>query len=198
MNLMDTQMPEMYSTNLFQEKCLDLAPEYTDKIFDVLFTGTANLLNQTKTMDHPVAYVFSTVDSKFVAAAIVQYFENSDSENPGNWSLVWTFSEEDIPENTLKIDINDAQSHTYLKSAAIEKYNMKYNDVDSLVTLNVDALYQLKKWLDENAKEDAEVAVELAGVFQARVAVENNEKVFAIEPAGEIKNLIKDDAAIEK
>lgn len=198
MKLMETQLPEMYSTTLYQDKCFDLAPEYTDMIFDTLFTGVANLLNQTKTMDKPVAYVFETVDKRFVAASVVQYFENSDEKNPGNWSLVWTFNEEDIPENALRISINDAQSHSYIKTAAIDKHNFKYDDIDSLVTCNVSALELLKKWLDENAKENTEVMIELDGVFQARVAVENGEKVFAIEPAGEIKNLIKDDAAIEK
>ena len=59
-------------------------------------------------------------------------------------------------------------------------------------------LQQIYKWLDENAKEGEEVIVEQDGIFQARVAVENGEKVFAIEPAGEVKMLIKDDAAIEK
>ena len=40
--------------------------------------------------------------------------------------------------------------------------------------------------------------VEQDAIFQARVAVENGEKVFAIEPAAEIKVLIKSDAMIEK
>ena len=60
------------------------------------------------------------------------------------------------------------------------------------------ALVQLHKWLDENAKEDMVESIELDGVFTARVGVEDGVKVFSIEPHGEIKNLIKDDAAIEK
>jgi len=56
----------------------------------------------------------------------------------------------------------------------------------------------LRRWLDENAKENEVVSIEQDGVFEARVAVENGEKVFAIEPAGEVKIIIKDDAAIEK
>jgi hypothetical protein len=75
---------------------------------------------------------------------------------------------------------------------------MRFKGVSELVDCLIYALTTLKKWLDENAKENVEVSVELDGFFQARVAVENGEKVFAIEPDGEIKNLIKDDAAIEK
>ena len=48
------------------------------------------------------------------------------------------------------------------------------------------------------ASETEEVSIEQDGVFQARVAIEGGEKVFAIEPAGEIKMLIKDDTSIEK
>ena len=59
-------------------------------------------------------------------------------------------------------------------------------------------MIQLKKWLDENAKEGVEVKIEQDGIFQARVAVENGEKVFAVEADGEVKNLIKDDTADEK
>ena len=56
---------------------------------------------------------------------------------------------------------------------------------------------QIKKWLEANAVEGEEVGVELDGIFQASVAVENGEKVFSLVPDGEIKKLIKDDAAIE-
>ena len=75
---------------------------------------------------------------------------------------------------------------------------MRFEDVAALIDCLACALIQLKKWLDENAKEGVETSIELDGFFQARVTVENGEKVFALEPAGEIKNLIKDDAAIEK
>ena len=51
--------------------------------------------------------------------------------------------------------------------------------------------YPTKKWLDNNAVDGEEVGVEMDGVFQASVAVENGEKVFSIVPDGEIKKIIK-------
>jgi hypothetical protein len=66
------------------------------------------------------------------------------------------------------------------------------------MTTHLYALSQIKKWLDENAKEGEETVIECPGLFQARVGIEGGEKVFAIEADGEIKNIIKDDAAIEK
>ena len=188
----------MYSKGLFEEKCSDLAPEHTDKMFDVIFTGTANLLNQAKSQDKPTAFTFRKIDGSLIAAALVQFFPNEDKSNPGNWSLVWTFDEADIPENSLKIDFSDTQTHSYFRQVAGEKYGMRFEGVTELVDCLTYALTSLKKWLDENAKEGSETSVELDGFFQARVAVENGEKVFALEADGEIKNLIKDDAAIEK
>lgn len=199
MKLNDTQLPGMYSDALFHEKYLDLAPEHMDKMFDVLFTGSANLLKNAKSTDRPAAFVVRNDVKVFVAAGIVQYFENADdSNNPGNWSLVWTFDESDIPENSLVVDFDDVQTHSYFIACAGEKYGIQYNNEASLVDLLVYALQQLKKWLDQNVKEGTETLIEQDGVFQARAVVENGEKVFALEPAGEIKNLIKDDTAIEK
>jgi hypothetical protein len=55
----------------------------------------------------------------------------------------------------------------------------------------------ISKWLDDNANKDDVEGVELEGVFLAQVAVEGEEVVKTIEPLGETKVLIKDDASIE-
>ena len=198
MKLFDTQMPQMYSKALFEEKCTDLAPEHTGKMLDVVFTGTANLLNQAKSKDKATVFTFRKINGDLIAAAMVRFFENEDTNNPGNWSLVWTFDDADIPEGALVIDLSDSQTHSYFRAVAGEKYGMRFEDTAAMTDCLTYALIHVKKWLDENAKEGTEVSLEFDGFFQARVAIENGEKVFAIEPDGEIKNLIKDDAAIEK
>lgn len=199
MKLFDTQLPAAFSKTLYEEKCADLAAEHTDKIFDVAFTGTANLLNNAKSMDKPCAFKFVNVTDGFIVGCIVQYFANSDDSNPGNWNMVWTFDEKDIDEDKmLVLDINQPQTHSYFRAYSGNKYGMVFQYEGSLEITTGCAFEQLKKWLDENAKEGEEVTIECDGIFQARVAVENGEKVFALEADGEIKNLIKDDAAIEK
>jgi hypothetical protein len=198
MKLFDTVLPEMYSKYLFEEKNTDLSSEFTDMLSDTLFTGTANILASCKSMEHPVAFTFTKLDGSFVAASIVQYFKNEDKDNPGNWSLVWTFDEKDVPESALKIDFNDPQASSYFAGSAGSKYGIRFESTASMINCLLGFLVCLKKYLDENAKEGAEVSVEQDGVFQARVVVENKEKVFALEVDGEIKNLIKDDKAIEK
>lgn len=198
MKLFDTTLPQNYSRGLFDEKNYDLAPEHTDKIAYVVFTGTADLLNSAKSKDRATAFVFQRMDNSVIAAAIVQYFPNEDPSKPGNWSLVWTFDEADIPENALVISPKDAQTHSYFRAIAGDKWGMKFKDPTCLITLITYILEQIYKWLDENAVEGKEVSVEQDAVFQARVAIEAGEKIFALEPAGEIKMLIKDDASIER
>lgn len=198
MKLFDSTLPQMYSKALFEEKCFDLAPEHTDKMFDTLFTGAANLLKSVKSLEKPVAFVINELNGNMVAAAICQYFKNDDANQPGNFSLVWTFDPADIPEGALVISLDDTKTHSFFIAAAGSKYGIKFKDASCIVNTLGYTMSQLKKWLDENAKEGQIVSVELDGIFQGRVEVQNGVKVFAVEPDGEIKNLIKDDAAIEK
>lgn len=199
MKLFETSLPQMYSKALFEEKCFDLAQEHTDKIFDTIFTGSAELLGSVKSLERPTVFELREINGKLIAASVLRYFKNeTDESKPGNFSLVWTFNEEDIPENALKISLDNAQAHPYFIAVSGKKYGMKFKDVSCLVNTLTYAMVQLKKWLDENAKENKVVSVELDGVFQARVEVQDGVKVFAIEPDGEIKNIIKDDKAIEE
>lgn len=197
--LFDTSLPEMWSKGLFEEKCYDLAAEHMDKILYTLFTATGQLLNGAKSMERAAAFTFERMDNTLIAAAIVEYFVNEDNpDKPGNWSFVWTFDETDIPENALRISIKDPQTHSYFRSIAGDKWGLTFKDAGCLIVLQTYTLEQIYKWLDENASEKEEVGVSLDAVFQARVAVEGGVKVFALEPAGEIKELIKGDAMIEK
>ena len=199
MNLYDTQLPAVFSKGLYEEKCMDLAPEHLDKMYDCFVTGVANLLNNAKSMETPTAYVVRKVEGGFVVGCVVQYFENKDDKNnPGNWNMTWTFNEEDIPKNASIIGIDNTQTHSYFRAVAGEKWGMVFQDEGSLVTTLIYAFEQLKKWLDENVKENQDVSIEVDGIFEAKAAVENGEKVFAITADGPIKMLIKDDNKIEK
>ena len=198
MKFFDTNFPNNYSRGLYDEKNKSLAPEHSKLIADVIFTATAMVLNASKSKANPVALKFTNEDESFVVAAVCQFFENEDKEQPGNWNLSFTFNEEDIPEGTNVLTMNNPMVHPFFRSVAGDKYHFIFNTTDAIVTLPNYFMIQLRKWLDENTKSSEEALIELDGVFQARGAIEGGEKVFAIEPAGEIKILIKDDAAIEK
>lgn len=197
MKLFDTILPEAYSKALFEEKKSDLAPEHTDKMAEILFTAVAEVLNEAKSKEKPAAFVFNRIDGSMIAGAVCEYHEN-DGDQPGNYTLAWTCYKDDIPENATIITFDDPKTHSYFRAYAGTKFGIKFKDPSSLVDLMLYFLEYLIKCLDENAKPNEEFSIELEGVFQARVNVEDNEKVFAIEADGLIKNLIKDDAANEK
>ena len=198
MNFSDTNLAQNYSKYLFEEKNYDLAPEHAHKIFDVIFSGTSDILKQIKNQKVSGAVQFTNIAGNFIAAGIISYIENEDPNMPGSWNLSWTFNKEDINDSMYVINFNDDKAIGSFVSFAASKYSFRFKDNTALVNLSISALELLKKWLDDNAKTDEEVSIELPEVFKARVAVENGEKVFALEPDGMIKKEIKDDAAIEK
>jgi len=198
-SIFDTSMPKSWSEEMMYEFEWDLRPEFLPKILECIFIATSEVLSSAKLIDKPVALVYRKANKEVVAAAVVQFFPNDeDPTKPGNWSLVWTFDEKDIPENAQIIEGTDPNVYVYFRAVAGSRFSFEYDALDVINVLNIASIGAVKKWLDENAKENDVICVEIENVFQARVAVEGGVKIFAIEPAGEIKMLIKDDAAIEK
>lgn len=195
--LKDSQIPQLVSTGLFKERYIDIAPNLTPMLVDVLVSAVTDALADLKSQDIPVAFKFCKNNGDFIAAAIVQFFPNEDKNNPGNWNYSWTFDEDDIPDNASIKTPYDNALISYFRGTSISKYGFSaklaeyYGDTMNYVLLVI------KKWLDENATEGEEQCVKLDGIIQFRVAVENGEKVFSAEPDGEIKQIIKSDKDIE-
>lgn len=197
-NLMDTTIPDLFSTGLYQEMGYDVDKSTAPMILDIAVTGTTEILADCKNKDIPVAVVFDKPNGDFIAAAVVQYFPNEDKSNPGNWNYSWTFNENDLADNSKKFTPFDSKLSCFYVGAASSKYGLAAKQ-PSMIAQTMNYIIQLiKKWLDENASEKEEQGVKLDNIIQFRVAIENGEKVFSAEPDGEIKQLIKDDASIEK
>lgn len=194
----DTPIPKNYSTGLYHEKGYDLAADHTTKILEVMVLGVTECLASIKSKDYPVVYSFVEKNDEFIAAAIVQYFPNEDdASKPGNWNYSWTFEKEDIPEGARVISSMDLEFLSYFRAVGMTKYGMVFEQPDFAGDLFRYLLALVKNYLSENASESDEKAVKYDGLIQFRVAVEDGEKVMSIEVDGEVKQLIKDDAAIE-
>lgn len=196
MKLYETNLPQNYSKGLFEEKNFDLAAEHTDKIAQIVFSAVSDILKVTKNKEYPVAFEFTTLDGRFVAAAIAQCNVNEGGED--DWMVSWTFYEKDIPEGTKRYSFKDPETFTHFRSVAGNAWGIEFKNNECIVTLSTYLLEQIKKWLDENAKEDVVVEVEQPAVFLAQVKVVNGEKEFALIPEGETKSLTKNNAAEEK
>ena len=195
-SLLDTKIPKIYQTGLYSEKSMDLSWEHTDKILTIMVNGVTDILARVKSKEIPVAFIFNDSNEEFIAAAIVEYFAGNKGE-AGSWSYSWTFNAEDIPDKARKISPYDQEFIQFFRSAAFNKYAMIFDQPDYHAILFCYLLTVIKKYLLDNASETEEWGVKLDGVIQFRVAVENGEKILSAEVDGEIKQLIKDDAAIE-
>lgn len=195
--LMESELPESYSKSLFYDINYDIAPEHTDKIAETIFNSVSDVLSSVSaTNNQPVvAYVFNNVDKSFICAAILERHKNDNG--PDNVTLSWTFNEADVPEEATRYSLEDTLTHKFFISYA-SKWGMEFKDSSCLCNLCIYFFIHLVKWLDENASDSKEITITLNDVFEAKVAIEDNEKVMAIVPLGEVKNLAKNDEANEQ
>lgn len=196
-NFMSSSIPEVFSRGLSDDKGLVVGANHTDKIANVLFIATSELLKELKNKEFPAVFRFTDLNGDLIAAAIVKYNANTDAKQPGNWSYIWTFDAADITDGSRIMDNTDTKSYPYFVSTAGSKYHMGFNQQSYISELSTYLLKTISKWLDDNANDKEETVIELEGVFQARCGVEDGKVVKSIEVIGEVKAIIKDDAGIE-
>ena len=177
-----------------------------ERIVKAFFASSAAYLSKVKVSkaDEAVALVLVDVSGNFKFAGIVEYHENKDNpDEPGNWSYVMTFDEKTIDtlekHKTVKklLYSADAFKAVFDKVAydvAAIQFNHQTYMFDACL-LVIDTLLQV---LDREAKEDEIVDIELPGYFTASVSVEDGEKIFAVTPDGHMKQIIKDDTALDR
>lgn len=177
-----------------------------ERLVKAFFASTAAYLSKVKVLkaDEAVALVLTDVAGNFKFAGIVEYHENKENpDEPGNWSFVMTFD----PKSLDNIEKNKSLKKLLYSSKTFSAiYDKVSYDVAGIqfqhenymydaCLLVVDTLLQV---LDREAKENEVVDIELPGYFTASVSVEGGEKVFAITPDGHLKQIIKDDTALDK
>ena len=194
--IMETVIPETWSQELDDVYDNILHPTACEKIANTLVEGVSACLNAMKRQDKPVAFVFEEINENFIAGAVVEYHAGKN-DDPGNWSYIWTFNADDIPDNAKIVKATDLSTHNFFTSASMRKYSFTI-DPESISVIYTVLLKTLSKYLEDNATKDDINGVEIPGVLQAQAAIEGDEVVKSIEPLGEMKVLIKDDAAIEK
>ena len=195
--LMETSIPELFSRGLDEEKDLTIGSNHTDKIATVIFESVSNCLHDVKVKEYATAFLFEDLAGDLIACAVIQFHENQDKNEPGNWSYIWSFDREDIPDGSRTIKITDTQAQTYFASVAGSRYKMGFETAASLVETANYFLKVVNRYLEDNVTKDKEVAIELDGVFEARAAYDNGDLVKSIIPIGEIKAIAKGDGDIE-
>lgn len=176
-----------------------------ERIVKSFFASTAAYLSKVKVtnVDEAVALCLTDLSGNFKFAAIVEYHENKDNpDEPGNWSFVMTFYQDEVESLEKKKTVKKL---LYSSDAFKQVFDKVGYDIGGIVfqhetymydacMLVIDTLIQV---LDREAKDGEIVDIEMPGYFMASVSVENGEKVFAITPDGHLKTVIKDDTALD-
>lgn len=194
--LMESTLPEIYQRVLDEEAYQVINATDTNAIADVLFEGVTKCLSAMKRKDKAMAFIFEELNGVFIAGAVVQFHDGGDNAGD-NWSYVWTFNKEDIPENSHEIRLSDVAAQQYFNAVSYSKYHRTVKE-NCIVNMYLKFIKVLSQWLSDNANANDTVSLVKDGVFEARVTTEGENIVKALEVSGELKTLIKDDAAIEK
>lgn len=185
-----------------KQNALAVEPDESEWFVKMIFGGITDFLNITKTKSRPIAVKICDLKGNMVAAAIVQYIAAEDDEEvaEGSWNYTWTFSEEDIPENTEAYQITSSQVIEVIARTGYDLARIVFKSPTFISQMAVYLFSIIVDALDQNAPttEGETWTVEMDGYFEASVAIEDGKKVLALEPKGEMKVRIKDDAASEK
>lgn len=180
--------------------------ERIERLVMSFFAMSATLLSKLKktSTKEAVALILQDMTGHFKYGGIVEYHENTENpEEPGNWSYVTTFNEKDITDLEKKKTVI---KHFYGGELFQTVFNHVSYDVGSIAWTKESYMYDgcmfvidcLLQVLDSEAKPGEVVDIEMPGFFKASVAVESDEKIFAITPDGHMKDIIKSDIQLEK
>ena len=185
-----------------KQNSLAVEPDEAEWFVKTIFGGITNFLNITKTKTRPVVVKVCDLKGNMVTAAIVQYIsaEDADEVAEGSWNYFWTFSEEDIPEDSQVYQVTSSNVTDVVAQTGYDLARIYFKSPTFISQMSVYLFNIIADTLDQNAPstEGETWTVELEGYFEASVAIEDGKKVLALEPKGEMKVRIKDDSASEK
>lgn len=189
----------------FSQQCkvngLDVTTSEAEWFVKVLCMGMTNFLKTVKNQTTPMALMVNDLKGNMLLGAYVAFIpaENSEEVAAGSWNYVWTFNREDIPAEAQLYALTDNSVVQVVSETGYNMVRMAFSSPTFVNKLAIDFANLLIDTLDQNAPatEGEEWAIELDGYFNASVAVEDGKKIFAVEPIGELKVKIKDDAANE-
>lgn len=193
--LEETNIPELVSREMAANN-YSLGATHVGKILKTVMTGASKLLGDLKDIETPKAIAFRRPDGTFVAGAKVEYHKNPDDPDnmsAGNWSYIWTFYEKDLDGASIVDFSSNNQVLSYIITAALKLFNMKFNDNGSCISSIMILLENISHWLEDNAKEGERQTIEYPGAMVASCEIKDGVVVKSIVPDGELKVMIKGD-----
>lgn len=176
-----------------------------ERVIKAFFITTAVFLSKAKIakIDQAVALILTDVAGVFKFGAVVEYHENQDNpDEPGNWSLTFTFYEDDIADiekakAVQKLLYSSTEFNTLFNKIAYDVVSINFEHSSYLYDACLLVVETVRQVMEREARTDGQVDVEFDECFIASVAVEGDVPVIGIVPDGKLKEIIKDDSALD-
>lgn len=196
MKLAETKIPHIFATELRAQAGLDATEEESIKFFEIVVSGASDFLRITKSKEKKIALVIEDLKSNMIVAAVVEYNKNEEEEGQDNWNYYWTFDKDDL-EDAMTYNATQAQVQAEFTKRAASMYKMTFQVPGALPRMVMLMASTLSDYLDQNAKAGEKLTVEHDGFFVAEAEVEGEKIYKSFLPDGDMKVIIKDDAATE-
>ena len=167
----------------------------------VAVAGITDAVNQFKSKEYPVVVLVQDLKGNKIIFACSQYIKADDEDETaqGSWTYFWSYDMADIPEDAKIYTLDQDFVQQIIAKRGHDMVNMVMTNLPFVAQLCVYMFNLIKDALDQKAVEDgSSLTFRLDGYFEASVEVNNGVKKFSFMPMGEMKMLIKDDAASEK
>lgn len=201
----DTEMHQAFIVNAAAIGFNFSDDDRPERIVKAFFASTASYLSKNKIANtqEAVALILTDPSGNFKFAGIVEYHENENPDEPGNWSYVTTFNEDDVTnleksKSVKKLLYGSDPFKTVFDKVAYDVAGVSFEHDSYMYDACLLVIDTLTQVLDREAKIGEVVDIDMPGYFTASVAVEDDVKVMAITPDGHMKAIIKDDSSLEK
>ena len=189
-------------------KIVEDSSQKSARCYALLFDSITNFLAKVKSTEFSVGLSIEDSKGVFQFGAKLEYFKNDTSDElPGNWGYTFTFNPDDFKDIGKTFTTSSNEFKDLALAIAKTQYGFMINTDDNIdvvsrereiITLMVGvASKAIRDWVDENSVSETPMSTEIKGKVVIEAMLENDKKVCSITPSGELKNIIKDDAAIE-
>lgn len=188
----ETGIGETYA-KLLNDKNYNFSANFTERIADILFSGSAKLLKDIKSTEQPAAVLIQDLKGEDVFAIVCKYIPGDEDAVAGSWSLTVSFDKNDYKEpDTKVVKITDSIATTYYFNYALQKYGMRFHATEYLTVMLVDLSIVLNNFMNDNASKGTDADPYVVGLEKiADMVITPNAK--AVEISEEIKEIIKND-----
>ena len=205
-NFEETGMKQAYTINLSAIGYKFREDDIPERLIKSFIASVATFLGKVKitSANEAVALVFSDMAGNFKMAGIVEYHENKENnDEPGNWSFVMTFNEDDVTDlekikSVKKYLCGDNAFRDVFDKVAYDIGGVEMQHSSYIYNTCMTLIDTFLEILDAEAVEGETVDIEIPGYCTLSVETSNDDKTFAITPDGAMKVLIKSDVALDK